>query len=237
MPPFVCHLRGVRQVVIDPRYSAAAKAAVQGAGLHPRPAPGTDLALGMLRVAVSEGYVDSEYVAAHHRMPRAPPDATPPGGWPPLGGQSARSESPAFRLPTCGRWFACWPGPTGATCSPRPAWSSTRTGWTASRLDQPGAGLGHGGNPRQRVRHHHRAGHRAGRSASTARRPTSFPVTGASTSRRPAGTSPRCGGWHRSRWVEPGGVRPDVGTVAASAGRAGPAGRGRPVPVRERAAG
>jgi len=66
MPPFLSHLRGARQVVIDPRYSATARAAVEAGGLHLRPAPGTDLALalGMLHVAVAEGYLDAAYLAA-----------------------------------------------------------------------------------------------------------------------------------------------------------------------------
>ena len=65
MPPFLSHLRGARQVVIDPRYSATARAAVEAGGLHLRPAPGTDLALalGMLHVAVAEGYLDRAYLA------------------------------------------------------------------------------------------------------------------------------------------------------------------------------
>jgi assimilatory nitrate reductase catalytic subunit len=64
MPPLLGHLRGARQVVIDPRYSATARQAVAAGGLHLRPAPGTDLALalGMLHVAVSEGLVDASYV-------------------------------------------------------------------------------------------------------------------------------------------------------------------------------
>ncbi|WP_445190300.1 molybdopterin oxidoreductase family protein [Pseudonocardia sp. Cha107L01] len=65
MPPFVSHLRGARQVVIDPRYSATARAAVEAGGLHLRPAPGSDLALalGMLHIAVAEGHLDTAYVA------------------------------------------------------------------------------------------------------------------------------------------------------------------------------
>ncbi|HWN31583.1 MAG TPA: molybdopterin oxidoreductase family protein [Pseudonocardia sp.] len=65
MPPFVSHLRGARQVVIDPRYSATARAAAQAGGLHLRPTPGSDLALalGMLHLAVAEGYLDKTYVA------------------------------------------------------------------------------------------------------------------------------------------------------------------------------
>jgi assimilatory nitrate reductase catalytic subunit len=64
MPPLLSHLSGARQVVIDPRYSATARQAVEAGGLHLRPAPGTDLALalGMLHVAVAEGYLDRDYL-------------------------------------------------------------------------------------------------------------------------------------------------------------------------------
>ncbi|HEX4252631.1 MAG TPA: molybdopterin oxidoreductase family protein [Pseudonocardia sp.] len=64
MPPFLSHLRGARQVVVDPRFSATARAAAQTGGLHLRPAPGTDLALalGLLHLAVAEGYLDKDYV-------------------------------------------------------------------------------------------------------------------------------------------------------------------------------
>jgi len=64
MPPFVRHLRRAADagglVVADPRRTATA----QGASLHLRPRPGTDLALalGMLHVAVAEGHVDETYV-------------------------------------------------------------------------------------------------------------------------------------------------------------------------------
>ncbi|MBB6373649.1 assimilatory nitrate reductase catalytic subunit [Pseudonocardia eucalypti] len=66
MPPLLSHLHGAKQVVIDPRYSATARQAVEAGGLHLRPAPGTDLALalGMLHVAVAEGYLDRSYVDA-----------------------------------------------------------------------------------------------------------------------------------------------------------------------------
>ncbi len=65
MPPLLSHLRGARQVVIDPRYSATARQAVEGGGLHLRPAPGTDLALalGMLHLAVVDGHLDADYLA------------------------------------------------------------------------------------------------------------------------------------------------------------------------------
>jgi assimilatory nitrate reductase catalytic subunit len=62
MPPFVRHLSGPRLIVIDPRRSATAKLA----WLHLQPTPGTDLALalGLLHLAIAEGLVDEEYVAA-----------------------------------------------------------------------------------------------------------------------------------------------------------------------------
>ncbi|WP_262844979.1 molybdopterin oxidoreductase family protein [Sphaerisporangium corydalis] len=61
MPPFLRHLRGAL-VVIDPRRTRTAGRAT----LHLQPAPGTDLALalGMLHIAVTEGYADQDYIAA-----------------------------------------------------------------------------------------------------------------------------------------------------------------------------
>jgi assimilatory nitrate reductase catalytic subunit len=66
MPPLLVHLRGAHQVVIDPRYSATARQAVEAGGLHLRPAPGTDLALalGMLHAAMVDGLLDNDYLAA-----------------------------------------------------------------------------------------------------------------------------------------------------------------------------
>ncbi|WP_344495514.1 molybdopterin oxidoreductase family protein [Nonomuraea monospora] len=62
MPPFVRHLDGPRLIVIDPRRTQTAKLA----WLHLQPTPGTDLALalGMLHLAIADGLVDEEYVAA-----------------------------------------------------------------------------------------------------------------------------------------------------------------------------
>lgn len=67
MPPFVRHLtamrgRGGRLVVIDPRVTQTAKLA----DLHLQATPGTDLALalGLLHIAVAEGYADLGYLAA-----------------------------------------------------------------------------------------------------------------------------------------------------------------------------
>ncbi|MFP3969361.1 molybdopterin-dependent oxidoreductase [Actinomadura fulvescens] len=67
MPPFMRHLtemqdRGGALIVVDPRRTATARQA----GLHLQPTPGTDLALanGLLHLALAEGLVDEEYVAA-----------------------------------------------------------------------------------------------------------------------------------------------------------------------------
>jgi assimilatory nitrate reductase catalytic subunit len=67
MPPAVRHLveqreRGGSLVVVDPRLTATAKAAT----LHLQNTPGTDLALawGLLHLAIVDGYVDEDYVAA-----------------------------------------------------------------------------------------------------------------------------------------------------------------------------
>lgn len=60
MPPFVGHLTAADLIVIDPRRSATAELAA----LHLQPAPGTDLALalGLLHLAVTEGYLAGDYV-------------------------------------------------------------------------------------------------------------------------------------------------------------------------------
>src|SRR5919112_1492276 len=54
--------RGAQHVVVDPRRTNTAK----NAALHLQPLPGTDLALanGLLHIALAEGLVDEEYVAA-----------------------------------------------------------------------------------------------------------------------------------------------------------------------------
>ncbi len=54
--------RGAQHIVIDPRATATAKLAHR----HLQPVPGTDLALanGMLHIAIRDGLVDEEYVAA-----------------------------------------------------------------------------------------------------------------------------------------------------------------------------
>lgn len=69
MPPAVAHLSGARAagglVVVDPRRSATASLADDGAGMHLAPVPGTDMVvlLALLHVAWAEGLVDEEYLA------------------------------------------------------------------------------------------------------------------------------------------------------------------------------
>ncbi len=63
MPPFVQHLAGVPAlIVIDPRVTDTALRAK----LHLQPTPGSDLALanGMLHIALTEGLLDHDYIAA-----------------------------------------------------------------------------------------------------------------------------------------------------------------------------
>ena len=68
MPPLVQHLARVRErgglVVVDPRRSATAGLAADGAGLHVQPVPGTDqvLLLGLLHVLVADDRVDHAYL-------------------------------------------------------------------------------------------------------------------------------------------------------------------------------
>ncbi|MFB4303800.1 molybdopterin oxidoreductase family protein [Actinomadura sp. NTSP31] len=67
MPPFMRHLIEMREgggalIVIDPRRTATARQA----DLHLQPAAGTDIALanGLLHLAIAEGLVDEDYIAA-----------------------------------------------------------------------------------------------------------------------------------------------------------------------------
>ncbi|MEU7618185.1 molybdopterin oxidoreductase family protein [Micromonospora rifamycinica] len=67
MPPLMRHLadqqaRGGRLIVVDPRLTATARQA----DLHLQPLPGTDLAVAnaLLHIALTEGLIDREYVAA-----------------------------------------------------------------------------------------------------------------------------------------------------------------------------
>ncbi|MFI9822062.1 molybdopterin oxidoreductase family protein [Streptomyces sp. NPDC052013] len=60
MPPLMRHLEGADLIVVDPRRTKTA----ERAALHLQPVPGTDLALalGLLHIAVSDGWCDKEYV-------------------------------------------------------------------------------------------------------------------------------------------------------------------------------
>ncbi|EME57427.1 nitrate reductase catalytic subunit [Amycolatopsis decaplanina DSM 44594] len=62
MPPFTQHLTRADLIVVDPRRTPTAELA----GLHLRPAPGTDLALaqGILHAVVADGLLDQSYVDA-----------------------------------------------------------------------------------------------------------------------------------------------------------------------------
>ncbi|MFV2196455.1 molybdopterin oxidoreductase family protein [Nocardiopsis sp. LOL_012] len=66
MPPMMGHLSAPTLIVIDPRRSATAQAALAGGGMHLAPRPGTDLALalGLLHAAHIGGHTDHDYVAA-----------------------------------------------------------------------------------------------------------------------------------------------------------------------------
>jgi assimilatory nitrate reductase catalytic subunit len=72
MPPLMGHLAGGvgRLIVIDPRRTPTALAALKGAGLHLQPAPGTDLALalGLLHIAQTGGYLDTPDRMAYRRQ-------------------------------------------------------------------------------------------------------------------------------------------------------------------------
>jgi len=60
MPPLMQHLTGPDLIVIDPRRTPTAETAA----LHLQPAPGTDLALalGLLHIAVVDGWIDHDYI-------------------------------------------------------------------------------------------------------------------------------------------------------------------------------
>jgi assimilatory nitrate reductase catalytic subunit len=70
MPPFLSHLVRAAEhgglMVADPRVTPTAAKALDGGGVHLQLRPGTDaaLALGMVHLAVTEGYADRRYVAA-----------------------------------------------------------------------------------------------------------------------------------------------------------------------------
>ena len=69
MPPFLTHLVRAADagglMVADPRLTPTAARAIDGGGLHLQLRPGTDaaLALGMLHLAVTEGYADRRFIA------------------------------------------------------------------------------------------------------------------------------------------------------------------------------
>lgn len=70
MPPFLSHLvRATAHgglMVADPRPTHTVSRALDGGGVHLQLRPGTDaaLALGMIHIAVTEGYADRRYVAS-----------------------------------------------------------------------------------------------------------------------------------------------------------------------------
>lgn len=68
MPPFVQHLKGVRDagglIIVDPRRSATANFTADGGGIHLQPLPGTDLTLllGLSHVVIHEGLADAAFI-------------------------------------------------------------------------------------------------------------------------------------------------------------------------------
>lgn len=75
MPPLMGHLAGRsgaagQLIVIDPRRSPTAEAALRAGGLHLQPAPGTDLALalGLLHASWTSGYLDTPGRAAYREQ-------------------------------------------------------------------------------------------------------------------------------------------------------------------------
>ncbi|NYH55123.1 assimilatory nitrate reductase catalytic subunit [Nocardiopsis arvandica] len=64
MPPMMGHLSAPTLIVIDPRRSATAQAALNGGGVHLAPRPGTDLALalGLLHAVRVQGWCDEDFV-------------------------------------------------------------------------------------------------------------------------------------------------------------------------------
>ncbi|MDA2811404.1 molybdopterin oxidoreductase family protein [Nocardiopsis sp. RSe5-2] len=69
MPPLMGHLAAPALVVVDPRRTATAEAALRGGGLHLAPRPGTDAALarGMLHAARELGLLDTAYIERRTR--------------------------------------------------------------------------------------------------------------------------------------------------------------------------
>jgi len=65
MPPMMGHLSSPALIVVDPRRTATAQAAVDNGGLHLAPRPGTDLPLaqGLLHAARTAEWLDDDYIA------------------------------------------------------------------------------------------------------------------------------------------------------------------------------
>ena len=130
MPPFLTHLVRAADagglMVADPRLTPTAAKAIDGGGLHLQLRPGTDaaLALGMLHLAVTEGYADR---ASSTSAPRA---STTSGRSRRSGCPSGSSASPVSPSRRCAPPSQPSPGPatpSGAPTSCRPAApSSTR---------------------------------------------------------------------------------------------------------------
>ncbi|MFI6578598.1 molybdopterin oxidoreductase family protein [Nocardiopsis sp. NPDC050513] len=66
MPPMMGHLSAPTLIVIDPRQSGTARAALDNGGVHLAPRPGTDLALalGLLHAVHVQGWTDADYLDA-----------------------------------------------------------------------------------------------------------------------------------------------------------------------------
>lgn len=69
MPPLMSHLKAAKLIVVDPRRTPTAADALKNGGMHLQPAPGTDLALalGLLHVAWSAGYLDTARRIAYRK--------------------------------------------------------------------------------------------------------------------------------------------------------------------------
>jgi assimilatory nitrate reductase catalytic subunit len=194
MPPFVAQLAGARArgglVVVDPRRSATAELAADGAGVHLQPAPGTDLALllGLSHVVVAEGLADDAYLAARtsglERM-----RGYLAAWWP------ERTEQvtgvPAEEIRRVARLLAeASParGGAGAGSSSRARAPTARRPRSTSRCSSGSWAESAPDTGRSPARATARAG------ASTARRPTSSPGTARSPIRPPGRTLPGSGG-------------------------------------------
>ena len=180
---------GARHVVVDPR---AHRRPPARAALHLQPLPGTDLALanGLLHIALAEGLVDEEYVAARttgfDAVRRSASART---------GRTGSSGSPACRWPTCG-------APSRAAGRRRRA-AMILTARGAEQhapghrhragVDQPGARARAARPAGLRLRQPHRPGQRAGRPRARAEGRPAARLPRASTTRPPGRTSPASG--------------------------------------------